>query len=102
MSECCANGCTQVGEYTAVIILHARGHRPDEYEPARVELPYVFCHEHSTKLEAYDTLSEADWTRICVNFYRNHRVQPDRTNVGIEWFKLGEIETAVEPPPLPS
>lgn len=98
--KCAALDCNEDHEYLPTLIVHAKGHRPDEYEPARIPINYGFCRYHADNLEAYNIITETDWTKICLEFYRSHRVQPDKENVGIEWSKIGEVETTVEVPPL--
>lgn len=96
MSECCIRDCVELAEYTPTLILHAKGHRPDEYEPAKAAVNAGFCRYHSSSTTAYEILSEEAWTRICIEFYRSNRVQPDQENVGIEWAKIGDRDTSVE------
>ena len=85
--NCSVVGCSKHGTKIPTLILHAKGHKENEYTPAMVKFPRAFCPEH-TKLDAYDILSEADWLKITLEFYRDGRIQPDRTRVDIKWADI--------------
>ena len=93
--NCAVIGCSDHGQKFPTLILHAKGHREDEYTPAKVKFPRAFCLKHS-KLDAYDILSEEDWLKITLEFYRDKRIAPDRTRVDIEWQDITDESQVVE------
>jgi hypothetical protein len=89
MIKCCAKKCKADASYEAIILVHPKGYfKPkDDYEPAKVSCGAFFCEVHKD-LDAFDILSDDDWVKISLTFFKKKAQHPDPERIDIEWTRL--------------